>query len=70
MPGETLPTFVPESPVATSTPSHPPHVSVIQQNQSGFMDMFQCFQSSIEAQLSSVATSLDRVTERITQLET
>ena len=54
MPGETLPTLVPESPVATSTPSHPPYVSVVQQNQSGFMDMFQCFQSSIETQLNSV----------------
>ena len=68
-------TFVPDSPVATSTPARPPHVSVVQQNHSGLqnhglVDIFHTFHNAIETQLNSVVSSLDRVTERITQLET
>ena len=60
-------TSVPDLPVATSTPSDPNHPHICLPFR---VDLFQCFQSGIEAQLSSVATSLDRVTERITKLET
>lgn len=65
MPGDTIPTFIPDSPVASSTPAHS-SAPLVQQN---LADLFHGFQTGIETQLSSIVSSLDRVSERMTKLE-
>ena len=63
IPGETIPTFVPDSPLASSTPTHS---STATEN---LIDMFHAFQTGIDVQLSSVVSTLKEVAERITRLE-
>ena len=71
MPGETIPTLVPESPVASSTPMHhspsPPNCD--DQAHHNIADMLQAFQSSVETHLSSLALGLSSITDRMTKLE-
>ena len=68
MPGETIPTFVPDSPIASSTPTQhtTSSASIAQQN---LVELLQALQSGVETQLSSVVSSLDKVSERMTRLE-
>lgn len=67
-PGETIP-FIPESPTPRST-STPQHLrSSVNQSDTTLVDMLQCFQSSMEQQLSSLNTSLTSITERMDSLE-
>lgn len=61
MPGETLPTFVPDSPLASSTPTD----SVPE----CLTDMFKAFQSGIEIQLTSVVNTLENVSQKMEKLE-
>ena len=78
-PGETIPTYVPESPIpnspiATSTPTQHHHTifptfSPHPPQNKDIMDMLQKFQSSVETQLASVSSSLSSVSTQITELE-
>lgn len=67
MPGETIP-MVPESPVASSTPARPNYPPSQEQHHE-LVDMLQTFQSGIESQLSSVVSSLEKVSDRMIRLE-
>lgn len=68
-PGEQIPgpiPFVPESPTPLSTSTPQPSVN---QRENTLVDMLQCFQSSMEQQLSSLCTSLTSINERMDSLE-
>ena len=71
LPGETLPLFVPDSPIASSTPFPPCVVSDMPQLPSHptVIDMLQSLKSSVEMQLSSVVDGLASISERMARME-